>query len=181
MLLSSRCFMSTATTTLMSTNWAVSTKLTKYSGDTNRRPLRQPRSSCAQSRSVSCAGGRRSGPRASGPRPRLCPPRPPPRPAQAGRGRRQGPRGLMGSKRWARGAVTEAPAPGYGPEVPSSPGRSCVPWCPRTDLSTTQRLGVDREPILASSVPALLSPVQWGAGQAGSGGALTSPRPRSPD
>ena len=48
--------MSTATTTLMSTNWAVSTKLTKYSGDTNCRLLRQLRSSWVQSRSVSCTG-----------------------------------------------------------------------------------------------------------------------------
>lgn len=53
LLLSSRCFISTATTTLMSTNWAVSTKLTKYRGDTNCRLLRQLRSSWVQSRSVS--------------------------------------------------------------------------------------------------------------------------------
>lgn len=34
---SSRCFISTATTTLMSTNWAVSTKETKYMGEINCR------------------------------------------------------------------------------------------------------------------------------------------------
>lgn len=33
LLLSSRCFMSTATTTLTSTNWAVSTNVTKYTGE----------------------------------------------------------------------------------------------------------------------------------------------------
>lgn len=39
---SSRCFISTATTTLMSTNWAVSTKETKYIGEINWRVGLQP-------------------------------------------------------------------------------------------------------------------------------------------
>lgn len=37
LLLSSRCFMRTATTTLTSTNWAVRTKVTKYMGEINGR------------------------------------------------------------------------------------------------------------------------------------------------
>lgn len=37
LLLSSRCFMSTATTTLTRTNWAVSTNVTKYTGEMTDR------------------------------------------------------------------------------------------------------------------------------------------------
>lgn len=40
----------------MRTNWAVSTKLTKYSGEMNCRLLRQLRSSWLQSRKVSLRG-----------------------------------------------------------------------------------------------------------------------------